>query len=128
MRPSTATLCANPVDAASGIAPRLSDVAASGVPMSLLSEPTMDAIIATRYGLSEIEAASVIAKYGHQADDHCASVARRLRDEMRQITGHRLYGNDIPTMVMAKEAAIRDLMFSARADIEHHVRPTPVAL
>lgn len=78
---------------------------------TLAAQVSPDEMLCRRYGLSPVEAANVIDRFGHQADDHCALVARRLRDELLSLTGITVQaGRNIPALVMAKDEALRDLM------------------
>jgi hypothetical protein len=78
---------------------------------TLAAQVSDDEMLCRRYGLSPDEALGVIASFGHQADDHCAVVARRLRGELVALTGITIQaGRNIPALVMAKDEAVRDLM------------------
>lgn len=77
-----------------------------------------DEVLCQRYGLSPAEARAVIAEHPSDPDRHCAAVAARLADDLYLLTGSRLHGaRNIPAMALAKNEAIKDLMFTERPGI-----------
>jgi CTP:molybdopterin cytidylyltransferase MocA len=78
-----------------------------------------------RYGLRPDVARAVVRRFGHQADDHCSAVARRLRNEIRRLAGHPVHAsNDIPALVHTKGELVESLMTPAPRQPPHlQLRP-----
>lgn len=96
--------------------------------MTLLAEPpSATTNLQVRYGLSVGEARSVQALFGHQAEDHCEAVVRRLRADLKRIRGADIVlCCDIPALTLAKHEAVRELMFTAKdGDNRKHPSLTP---
>lgn len=86
--------------------------------MTLLAPDVVSAALRTRYGLSTDEATAVIARFGHQAEDHCQAVVRRLRADLQTIQGATFtLSNDIPSLVLAKHEAVIGLMLHTKPEV-----------